>query len=443
MKIKYSLLAAFAALLLVLSGCAVGGTDELYSLPRPQEKFLQLQTLIDHEINSGSEYSAPTAGTLRQSVQLADLDGDGTEEALAFLKNKELQPEICIFRSSGEEYELAGRITGEGTGIGCFEYSDLDGDGFNEIMVSWRMSGELFLLKIYSLKDWVSSVLLTADCRDFRVGDVDKNGFPDVLVLSFEPGNGILDKYSLGTDGEMAKTSAKLSSSLTALEQFTVSSIADKAPAILVEGICAGEEGESYLTDIFVCIDGKLKSISTDPETGNSVAVRDFKVYSTDIDKDGCVEVPYSRKLFTQPKVNADYYMFDWYCFDINGESSFRTSTYHNYGDGWFFMIPEQWRENLTVRRETASSGERSVVLSVVNPNSERVSDMLTIYTLTDENRAERARLAKRFVLLTGETAIYAARLNYEVSEADEKSEKEDMTGRFRIIYTDWNTGVG
>ncbi len=443
MKIKYSLLAAFAGLLLLLSGCGLGGVDELYSLPQPQEKFLQLQTLIDQEINSGSEYSAPTAGTLRQSVQLADLDGDGTEEALAFLKNKDLQPEICIYRSADEEYVLAGKITGEGTGIGCFEYADLDSDGFSEIMVSWRMSGELFLLKVYSLKDWVSSVMLTADCKDFRVGDVDKNGFPDVLVLSFEPGNGTLDKYSLEADGEMRKTSAKLSTALTTIERFTVSDIADKAPAILVEGVCAGEESEVYLTDIFVCIDGKLKSITTDPETGNSIAERDFKVYSTDIDKDGCIEVPYSKKLYSQPKVSADYYAFDWYCFDINGEAGFRTSTYHNYGDGWFFMIPEDWRQNLTVRRETASSGERSVVLSVADPVSGRVNDMLTVYTLTDENRAERARLAGRFILLSSETAIYAARLNYEVDEAELESVKAEMTSRFRIIYTEWNTGVG
>ena len=45
----------------------------------------QLQSLIDEELASGSEYAAPTHGSYRQSVQLSDVDGDGADEALAFL----------------------------------------------------------------------------------------------------------------------------------------------------------------------------------------------------------------------------------------------------------------------------------------------------------------------------------------------------------------------
>ena len=74
MKKRALLLCALAAALLILGGCTVSSIDELYSLPRPQEEFLQLQELIDNEISRGSEYSAPTVGAIRQTVRLADLD---------------------------------------------------------------------------------------------------------------------------------------------------------------------------------------------------------------------------------------------------------------------------------------------------------------------------------------------------------------------------------
>ena len=71
MKKTAALTALALSLVFVLSACiGFGGIDELYSLPRPQEEFLQLQELIDEEIASGCEYSAPTDGTKRQSVQL-------------------------------------------------------------------------------------------------------------------------------------------------------------------------------------------------------------------------------------------------------------------------------------------------------------------------------------------------------------------------------------
>ena len=69
-----------AVMLFLISGCSPIAIDELYSLPQPPEKYVQLQKLIDEEIAAGSEYSAPISGNYRQSVQLHDLDGDGQEE---------------------------------------------------------------------------------------------------------------------------------------------------------------------------------------------------------------------------------------------------------------------------------------------------------------------------------------------------------------------------
>ncbi|MEF9971942.1 MAG: VCBS repeat-containing protein, partial [Oscillospiraceae bacterium] len=202
----------FALTLLILlcfSGCYGADIDELYSLPQPQKEYLKLQELINNELAAGCEYSAPTAGSRRQSVQIVDLDGDGTGEALAFLRDRDLTPIICIYRFVSNNYQLAASITGDGSAIGRVEYADLNGDGVSEILTSWKTSTELRLLKAYSILDWESAAVLSASCTDFQICDMDMNGISDVVALNFEPGLGSVSVYTLDPDGEVTVSSAK------------------------------------------------------------------------------------------------------------------------------------------------------------------------------------------------------------------------------------------
>ena len=437
-KIAVFLAAAF--IICSFSACTVQEIDELYSLPQPREEYLQLQALIDAEIAAGSEYSAPTAGSFRQSVQLTDLDGDGANEALAFLAGDE-GAKICVYRKIGETYSLALSIMGDGSGCGRVEYADLDGDGISEIMVSWRVSGDMRLLKAYSIKSWASTVLFRTSCTDFQIGDFNMDGAAEIAVLKFEAGAGSLDMYSLDASGEIFQSSAKLSASLMSIDRFRVGAIDGGIPALFVEGQYTDEENTRYyLTDIIISVDGKLKNIALSTETGDSTTKRRYQVYCTDINSDGVMDVPLAEKMLTQPGSSAESYVFDWYSYSIGGERALSASTYHCEADGWYIILPEQWREGFTVRRETnVLSGERAVVLSQADAD-DNISDLLTIYALSGENKRDRAKIPGRFVLLQGETVIYAARLTG--SEQPSEEQRRDLTDRFHLIYTEWNTGA-
>ena len=76
-----------AALTLLLTGCFVKTVDELYTLPRHSDEYDRLELAIEKVLTSqNASYAAPVSGVNQQSVQLADLDGDGMDEAIAFLK---------------------------------------------------------------------------------------------------------------------------------------------------------------------------------------------------------------------------------------------------------------------------------------------------------------------------------------------------------------------
>ena len=79
MRAKRLLLAALTALLaLLLSGCFVKTVDELYTLPQHSDDYNRLEQAIESVMSAQSAvYAAPVSGLNQQSVQLADLDGDG------------------------------------------------------------------------------------------------------------------------------------------------------------------------------------------------------------------------------------------------------------------------------------------------------------------------------------------------------------------------------
>ena len=63
---------------LTFSGCALRTVEDMYCLPKRSEAYNQLQSAIDVAM-VGLEYASPESGANRQTVQMAELDGDGSE----------------------------------------------------------------------------------------------------------------------------------------------------------------------------------------------------------------------------------------------------------------------------------------------------------------------------------------------------------------------------
>ena len=83
---KGGLIVLLSALMaLVLSGCGFTSAEDLYTLPRPSTEYESLQDSLEQMLDKGYEYSPPASGSYTQAVQLRDLNGDGIDEAVAFL----------------------------------------------------------------------------------------------------------------------------------------------------------------------------------------------------------------------------------------------------------------------------------------------------------------------------------------------------------------------
>ena len=417
------IIAVLAALVMAaaLSGCSASGADGLYALPKLSDEYIQLEELIDQQIESGGEYAAPIGGSNRQSVQLQDLDGDGETEAIAFLADRNRTPTVCIYRRDGAgDFYLYVIIRGEGSAVSSVEYADLTGDGANELIIAWQIAGDLQLLSVYTLREesirQEKTELLSADCSDFIVCDLDGDGCVELLDLSLDyAGTSTIVRYIFDDAGAVSDYEARLSAGITEVLRIRTGYLADGIAALFVESSWGGD---SLITDVFTA-GGGLTNITL-TAAGRSDTVRADDAWTQDIDGDRAMEIPESIGTVTE-----------WYGIDSRNDRALVMTTYHCYDDGWYLVLTGPLVDGELVDFVSdAVPGEKAVTFSV---NGRRV---LAIYTLTGENRLDRAEADGRFILKENETTVYAAEIL-----ADDGLTSEDIINSFNLIYPEWQTG--
>ena len=250
--------------------------------------------------------------------------------------------------------------------------------------------------------------------------------------------SGDVELYTINPDGETETASARLSPGMETISRLTAGTLTDGKTALFVEGAYMSS---GLISDIFVFDGMELKNITVSSETGESENTkRSYAAYCRDIDSDGIMELPVTRQL--KSKTDTAYRVLDWYCYSSAGEAELKLTTYHNYTDSWYLVLPEQWRDNVTIRREDSSTGERGVIFSRWNGDDEPVTDFLAIYAITGENRDDMAAKDDRVVLYRSSDTVYAARLLGEEGEVDFAPDYAYLKSAFARIYSEWITGV-
>ena len=416
-----------AALLFCLSGCYSGNIDQYFSLPMASEEYRQLQSLIDEELASGSEYAAPIHGSYRQSVQLSDVDGDGADEALAFFRDAAKNPKINIYDSENGEHRLALSISGEGSSIGRIDYADLTGDGQKELLVSWQISSGLSVLGVYSLAGWSGDVLLSTDSAEFVTGDINRDGCDELLNLrAANSTTYLVDQYTFPLGQEPQATSAALSAGISALQRLRMVTLAGDAPALLAESTLTTGD---LVSDLFVCRDGSLINLTMNRTTQISETRRSYSlVYAQDIDGDGIIELPCPDADSAAEQTDG---FVAWMSWKSDGRFEQSAKTYHCLSAGWYFTIPLSWWNWDVDALVTAISNENQMTLCI---NGDSV---LSVYTITGENRDSRSRMGHRLVLRRQTTTVYAGEV-FEI--APYYGMDEDLLRRsFNLILGTWN----
>jgi len=439
-KIIVSLAVVAAAVL--LTGCLRITADELYSLPEVSPEYLRLQAQINVLINQGAEHAPPTRGPNRQAVQLVDLDGSGTSEVIAFFAVPgESVLRVYIFELVDGDYAIADIIEGVGTEIESVRYVDMDGDGVMEIVIGWQMGSALRYMSIYSMSGLHSQLLVSSvEYSEIAVYDLSGDGTDDVIIFRMptQDAGAVAEMYSLMQDGEIIKEEAKLSNGIESISRILTGTLIDSSPAVYIDSEGSFENG-SLVTDILAKTIHGFENISLHMTTGVSEDTVRHRMASSDINQDGVVKVPYLRLLIAQSE--TEYFAIDWYAFRASGQSLLALTTYHNTFDEWFLILPFDWREKVSIRRQDSVPGERTIIFSYfANPTGPH-EDFLKVFKLSGEHAAERAQAGNRVLLRTEGTSSYAFEITAPPNSFGMTFNENVIKENFRLIYSDWITG--
>ena len=440
-KLLFSCVAA--AFCVIFTGCMASSAEELYSLPESSERYVQIQNKVDELQSSGLEYAAPTAGTNRQAIQLQDIDGDGTDEAVVFFcTDEDGKKPLCIhiLKDMGETFEVAAVIEGDGTSVDSVTYVDMDGDSILEIVVGWQMTASVKNLSVYSVKDYQPVSLVLSGYSNYTCADMDGDGDVEILLLhtGTTESAGDVTMYMLMDDGEVVMSTAYLSVNAERISRVQTGLLADKKNAVFIDS--AG--GDGVITDVMAFTEGSLVNVTIDTKTKNSDTFRNYSVYCSDINGDGIMEIPEPAQFM--PQSDTVYYAINWNTCTDAGKSETALTTYHNYSDGWYIILPKKSIENITIRREDRVSGERAVVFSIITGETDAngkpvLHDFMEIYTLSGDNKEDRAKLSGRFAVARNDEQIFAA---WIMSGGEQYMTREYVNENFKLIHTTWLTGT-
>lgn len=438
MKKRILFLVLLTAVVLILSGCNMRTVEDLYRLPKRSKTYTNIQSQID-KVMQGLDYCAPVSGENRQTVQMADLDGDGEVEFIVFAKGNSDKPlKILIFSGYDEEYELVDTIESTGTAFEQVEYVPMNSTGGYELVVGRQVSDQVMRsVSVYSKDKGGIEHLFTTNYSKFVCSDLDGDKQSELLIL--RPGNagmlsGVAELYSVENGSVERSVEVTMSEPPENIKRIMVSKLNDGTPAVYVASVVGTN---AIITDVFALVDRQLTNVTLSNESGTSVqTLRNYYVYADDIDNDGVLELPSLIPMVmpgeTQSAENQQ--LIRWYTMDSDGKEADKLYTYHNFIGGWYMRLDTPTPERVVVQQQG-----NTFTFSIWNPEFTVAEKLMTVYALTGQNREQQATVNNRIVLYRTESTVYAVDL--EPVSANHNITKDGLINSFHLILEDWKTG--
>ena len=438
MKKRILLLMLILAALL-LSGCTMQTVEDMYALPKRSEEYSHLQTAIDTAMY-GMDYSAPRSGENQQTVQLADLDGDGVDEYIIFAKGASERPLQVLIFSQREDGTVRTMDTIGMTGLYFeqAEYVEFDGKPGKELVLGFQVSDQILSsVAVYTFAGGDAELLLLNGYSKLLTCDLNQDDLTELMV--FRPGEaeterGMVVLYSFREEMIRRSVETELSEPPSSIRRILTGNLQTGEPAVFV---ASSADENSIVTDIFALKEDVFTNISFSRRADTSVrTLRNFYVYADDIDDDQVVELPalITMKPVTVNQGAQQCYLLRWFSVDIDGWEMDKAYTFHDYAAGWYLQLDSSWAGRVTVDQYN-----NTYTFYVWDESYQEPTALFSVYLFTDSGRDEEASAYGRFPLYRAEGVAYAAKLSGNAG--DYGITQEQLIDNFHLIRQNWQSG--
>ncbi|MEF2838704.1 MAG: hypothetical protein U0N82_13395 [Oscillospiraceae bacterium] len=439
MKKRMMFLLSAALTALLFGGCAMRTVEEMYALPKRSDAYNEMQSAIDTAMY-GMTYASPLSGENQQTVQMADLDGDGEDEILVFAKGATEKPlQVLIFtKDANGRIRTMETIGSNGLAFEQVEYVDFDDKPGCELIVGIRVGDQVQRsVAVYTFKNGDAELMLLNGYSKFLTCDLDENGCSELMVLrpgeqESEGGMAVLYHYANGQIERSVEMA--LSENPGSIRRIMQGKLENNKPAVF---IASTVDQNAIITDVLTLRNNELVNIAVSNDVNTSVhTLRNYFVYAEDIDNDGVIEIP---SIITMKPVSywtneEEKHFLRWYSFDENGWEHDKLFTFHNFLGGWYLQLGNNWASRVTVEQYNSV-----YKFYLWDETYQAATPLFTLYVFTGGTRDEEAVKNGRFAVYRAEGVAYSASLE---SAAAEYGITEDyIIESFRLIRNDWQTG--
>ena len=404
------------AAVLILTGC-MKTVDQLYRLPKRSDEFTELQITID-EVMTELIYCAPRSGVNQQAVQMADLNGDGTDEYLVYAKSATQSIlNVLILQQSRDGYDLVQQLQSNGTSFDMVEYAQMDDRPGLELILGNQLSESLPCnAEVYTFSEELNpDMLLSVRYADFLVPDLNQDQVSELFLLKSgtkETDLGVAELYRMESGALNRSNSVKLSAPAENLRRVITGCIHGGIPAVFA---ATAADDLSLISDVYILQNDELINLTVLGESESSIrTLRSQYVYAEDIDNDGVVELPYLLPMMPMDDMvsGGKQELIRWYAMKPDGEEIVKAYTFHNFIDSWYLQLREDWAHRLTV-----VSKPGAYEFYIWDENFESAEKVLTIFESVGNSRRESS--VDSSVILLHESA--SLRLTAQLEESAQR----------------------
>ena len=362
---KFLITVASIILCFVFSGCNVleMDTEALMKPPVFTEEQEKLNAALTEVIGESYVLKYPENGELNSAFVFKDLDGDGTEEAMVFYSVFDESTRINVLKQSDGNWVSVYEAAGFYGNIESVNFAKIDKKG-SAVVIKWDQE-----VGVYRYKNERLENVHDDSCEGAEITDIDNDGFNEVVIISKNPmgrnslkivySNGknvcVTDDISIHADysGIFAKNFGKISEEkgmffidseisegVYLTEMFTLEN--GNAKRFFISDFMEKEEGaeERENEGVVVVVGGGYGK--------RGIFLRNTKVSCMDINGDGIVEMPVEVREDYAQDASSEIFFLQYMQF--SGENSVPVwNGVANTESGYLFAVPESWNEKITV----------------------------------------------------------------------------------------------
>ena len=436
MKIKrlFSVAALLTALCCLASCSSITGEPrDLLQAPKATGDVGEIQRALSDFAGSGISLRFPHNGDNRTPFLLADLDGDGTDEAVAF---------YAVVASSDEEsvdavhVNLIDRVNGTwrsvydaatpGNAIDKVAVADLSGDGKKTLMIGVQLFGAAGnQLNLYTYANGTLTQQAQENYTQFLVGDLMGAGSDQLIVLSLDGAEHTSAVTVYTFDGETIERKGAVATdgNVSGYTQVALGTLSNGQTALFVD---AAKSALSLVTDVVFFDNDRLVSPCFDSLLGETqMTLRHSTEVCRDMDGDGVTELPSTELLpgYGERNETDRIYLTVWRRFDGSRFTEVLCADVFAAG-GFRLTFPSRWRGEVTL---ISDSTNRMRSYRLYDEEKETVgAEILRVraYDIETYKRFDHEGLIE---LESNETTVWVARLvttqgPYAVTEEELRS---------------------